>query len=160
MSISIQFAVPTPEQFLAMLRAAPDSVVVDIRRELERGDAAPPVAAPPVAAPTAANYRIDPTLFNLSVCIARDLDDREDKRWQPAVYSEAQCSGKVVEGSDLCAKCIKREAKYAADPKPGKWCGRITEEPFDWQHMLGTVWAEKKANKGAGVKWLGGHLPE
>jgi hypothetical protein len=56
-----------------------------------------------------------------------------------------------VEGSDLCSKCAKREEKYNADPKPCDWTGRVTEEPLDWVHMLGTTWAEEKKPKFLGI---------
>ena len=95
-------------------------------------------------APDASEYRVDPDMFDASTCIARITKGGEDKRWKPIIFRESQCGGKLVEGSDLCAKCCKREEKYAADPKPGDWCGRLTEEPLDWQHMLGTSWADEK----------------
>jgi chemotaxis protein histidine kinase CheA len=50
----------------------------------------------------------------------------------------------VEEGSDLCATCARREQKYGETGKVGPWAGRITEEPLDETHMLGTAWAEKK----------------
>ena len=105
-------------------------------------------------APDASDYRVDPDSIDEEVCIGRNLKGGEDKRWKPAVYRESQCGGKRVEGSDLCSKCSKREEKAAENPaKPGDWNGRITEEPDDWVHMLGTTWAEEK-----GCKFLGsGH---
>ena len=106
-----------------------------------------PVIALPEAvegAPQASEYRVDSDMFDSSTCIARITKGGEDKRWKPIIFRESQCGGKLVEGSDLCAKCCKREEKYAADPKPGDWCGRLSEEPLDWQHMLGTAWAEEK----------------
>jgi len=100
-------------------------------------------------APDAAAYRLDPSAINESTCLGRAFSD-QDKRWKPAVLRESQCGKAVVEGSDLCATCTARLAKYAADPKPGPWTGRITEEPLEWVHMLGTKWAADKA-----PKWLG-----
>ena len=95
-------------------------------------------------APDASEYRIDPSSIDETVCVARSLKDGEDKRFKPAIYRESQCGKKQVEGSDLCAICEKREALCAENPaKPGHWNGRITEEPGDWVHMLGTAWAAK-----------------
>jgi hypothetical protein len=95
-------------------------------------------------APEASEYRIDPSSIDETVCVARSLKDGEDKRFKPAIYRESQCGKKQVEGSDLCAICEKREALCAENPaKPGHWNGRITEEPGDWVHMLGTAWAAK-----------------
>jgi hypothetical protein len=106
----------------------------------------PAIALPEAAegTPQASEYRVDSDMFDSSTCIARITKGGEDKRWKPIIFRESQCGGKLVEGSDLCAKCCKREEKYAADPKPGDWCGRLSEEPLDWQHMLGTAWAEEK----------------
>jgi hypothetical protein len=116
-----------------------------------------PAAALPEAgedgAPDAAAYRLDPSAVDHSVCVAREMNETDaskDKRWKPAVYRELQCGKSVAEGSDLCAGCAARLAKYAADPKPGKWTGRVTEEPLEWVHMLGTKWAVEKT-----PKWLG-----
>jgi len=109
--------------------------------------AAKPVAELPSAAggaPDASEYRI--TDIDESVCVGREFAG-EDKRWKPIIFREAQCGGKVVEGSDLCTKCARRQEKYAAEPKAGPWKGRVTEEPLDWIHMLGTAWAEEKAPK-------------
>ena len=116
-----------------------------------------PAAALPEAgedgAPDAAAYRLDPSAVDHSVCLGREMNETDaskDKRWKPAVYRELQCGKSVAEGSDLCAGCAARLAKYAADPKPGKWTGRVTEEPLEWVHMLGTKWAVEKT-----PKWLG-----
>jgi len=95
-------------------------------------------------APDASEYRLPANSWDSDACIARITKGGEDKRWKPIIFRESACGAKVVEGSDLCAKCCKREEKYAADPKPGDWCGRLTEEPLDWQHMLGTAWADEK----------------
>ena len=126
--------------------------------------AAPKAAAPKVAkvapmalpeaaegAPDASEYRLPADSWDADACIARITKGGEDKRWKPIIFRESACGGKVVEGSDLCAKCCKREEKYAADPKPGDWCGRLTEEPLDWQHMLGTSWADEKKPKFLGL---------
>jgi chemotaxis protein histidine kinase CheA len=98
--------------------------------------------------PTAESYRL--TTIDNSVCIARSLKPAgEDKRWKPSVYAEAQCGGKVSEGSDLCAACVKKMEKFA-ESKTAKsgWNGRLTESPPDYTHMLGTAWAAK-------CKWIG-----
>ena len=109
------------------------------------------VAAPPPAsssgAPDASTYRLLPSEIDESTCIGRDLKGGEDKRWKPIIHRESQCGGKRVEGSDLCSKCSGREQKAAADPDKATkfgWNGRVTEEPHDDVHMLGTAWAEKK----------------
>jgi hypothetical protein len=103
--------------------------------------------------PDPSEYRVDASTIDVSVCIGRITKGGEDKRWKPIIYRESQCGGSLKgrEGSDLCAKCSKREEKYNADPKPCDWTGRVTEEPLDWVHMLGTTWAEEK-----NPKFLGG----
>ncbi len=106
-------------------------------------------------APDASEYRMAVDSWDAETCIARITKGGDDKRWKPIIFRESQCGGKVVEGSDLCAKCCKREEKYAADPKAGDWCGRLTEEPLDWQHMLGTAWAEEKKPKFLGAAGSG-----
>jgi chemotaxis protein histidine kinase CheA len=98
--------------------------------------------------PTADSYRL--TTIDNSVCVARSLKPAgEDKRWKPSVYAEAQCGGKVADGSDLCAACVKKMEKFA-ESKTAKsgWNGRLTESPPDYTHMLGTAWAVK-------CKWIG-----
>lgn len=102
-------------------------------------------------APDASEYRMVADSWDSTACIARITKGGDDKRWKPIIFRESACGSKVVEGSDLCAKCCKREEKYAADPKPGDWCGRLTEEPLDWQHMLGTAWADEKKPKFLGL---------
>ena len=120
-----------------------------------------PLALPAAVegAPEASEYRLPADSWDADACIARITKGGEDKRWKPIIFRESACGGKVVEGSDLCAKCCKREEKYAADPKPGDWCGRLTEEPLDWQHMLGTSWADEKKPKflGSGDTQSVGH---
>ena len=110
-------------------------------------------------APDASEYRMVADSWDSTACIARITKGGDDKRWKPIIFRESACGSKVVEGSDLCAKCCKREEKYAADPKPGDWCGRLTEEPLDWQHMLGTSWADEKKPKflGSGDTQSVGH---
>ena len=103
--------------------------------------------------PTAQEYRVTEASIDTSVCMGREVDsvDGADRRWKPYVLKEMQCGGSKVEGSDLCKKCMAREIKYNKDPKAGAkiglWKGRITEEPFDWAHMLGTEWAKEKKPK-------------
>ena len=98
------------------------------------------------SAPDASEYRVSEADIDHSVCIGRAKDD--DKRWSPIIYRERQCGKKLEEDSDLCKTCHTREEKYAesSSPKIG-WMGRVTEEPLDWVHMLGTTWAEEKKPK-------------
>ena len=103
-------------------------------------------------APDAACYRLNPFDIKEDVCVGRKLFGNEDKRWTPAVYSESQCSRKRLDGDDLCKTCRALADKYAG--KAGSWCGRVTEEPFDWQHMLGTAWAVKCLASGK-LTWNG-----
>ncbi len=109
-------------------------------------------------APTAGAYRLSAAEIDESVCLGRRFNETgasKDKRWKPAVYRETQCGKSVVEGSDLCAVCARRQEKFAAEedaekaPKIG-WLDRVTEEPPEWCHMLGTAWADEKK-----PKWLG-----
>ena len=71
-------------------------------------------------------------------------EEQKDNRWKPAIFREVQC-GSAVEGeSDLCTGCKRRLAKYTESPSPkADWLGRVSEEPLDWMHMLGTAWAAK-----------------
>ena len=98
------------------------------------------------SAPDASEYRMSEADIDHSVCIGRAKDD--DKRWSPIIFRERQCGKKLEEDSDLCKTCHTREEKYAesSSPKIG-WMGRVTEEPLDWVHMLGTAWAEEKKPK-------------
>ena len=110
----------------------------------------------PEGMPSAADYRMTASSIDDSVCVGRAIGE-EDKRWRPFVFRETQCGEKLAEGSDLCKKCTARAAKYAAEPKPGPWTGRVTEDPLDWVHMLGTVWAEEKKPKfSAAAKFTAG----
>jgi hypothetical protein len=93
-------------------------------------------------APSAASYRIPADEIDTATCVGRVVKGGEDKRWTPAIYRESQC-GKDVEDGGLCKACAEKAEKYAADPKYRAFQGRVTEEPFDWSHMLGTAWAEK-----------------
>jgi hypothetical protein len=95
--------------------------------------------------PTAASYRITPSDVDHTICVARVMKDGvdDDKRWKPAVYREHQCGGDLVDGSDLCSGCNKRQEKAAESGKHGAWNGRVTEDPPSWCHMLGTAWAAK-----------------
>jgi chemotaxis protein histidine kinase CheA len=92
-------------------------------------------------APDASAYRMSAASIDISTCVARITKDGEDKRWSPAVYRERQC-GKEVTENGLCKTCSARAEKY--EGKAGAWLGRVTEEPLEWVHMLGTEWAEKK----------------
>ena len=105
-------------------------------------------------APTAGDYRLKEEEIKMDSCLGRRLNESsscKDKRWKPAVYREFQCGGKTVEGSNLCEACNGRLEKYVEAPKPGAWTGRVTEEPLDWVHMLGTAWAEWRQPKWIGV---------
>ena len=104
-------------------------------------------------APTEASYRVQKATIRLDRCLARRIV-AVDKRWSTHVHSEGQCAASTLEGHDLCTSCINREAEYDKAvkrrahgtelSKKGRWSGRITEEPYHWQHMLGTEWANKK----------------
>jgi hypothetical protein len=97
------------------------------------------------AAPEASAYRI--AAVDLTTCVGR-LIDGCDKRWSPHILREKQCGKKMVDGYDLCKRCAVHEAKYAeTGKKTGQWTGRVTEEPLEWVHMLGTAWAEKAKPK-------------
>ena len=108
--------------------------------------------------PTEADYRLRPADIRLDVCVGRTLKGNEDKRWSPAIYRETQCGGKIEEDG-LCTRCLKKAAKGAAAAAADaavtpSWSGRVTEEPFRWQHMLGTAWAVHAVQTGK-LKWLG-----
>jgi len=148
----------TIDDLLTTLRGASDAKFLTFMQLLNnRGiplfhaaEAAVPVVPEPVvpeaaaepAVPAASDYRVCAADIDHATCVGRSLKDGADKRWKPIIYRESQCGKKVVEGSDLCTICTKREDKY--DAKPGPWTGRITEEPPGWLHMLGTAWATDK----------------
>jgi hypothetical protein len=121
------------------------------------------LAAPPLPeveedgeAPDAAEYRLPAEEIKEGVCMARAIEPSDaDKRWSIAVYREHQCGGAVVEDTDLCETCTRRQETYSVKPGAGKWHGLITEEPLPWMHMLGTAWATAKIAEGK-LKWRGG----
>ena len=105
-------------------------------------------------APTADAYRVPAEDTDESVCVGRRVAEM-DKRWKPAVFRESQCGKPVVEGCDLCTVCTRRQEKFADEEDATKaakigWLNRLTEDPPEWCHMLGTDWAEEKK-----PKWLG-----
>lgn len=94
-------------------------------------------------APSAASYRV--SSVKEGVCVARRISEgTKDARWKPSIYAEEQC-GRAVEGeSDLCPICKNHLTRYTETPSPkAGWHGRVSEEPLDWMHMLGTAWAAK-----------------
>jgi len=97
------------------------------------------------SAPEASAYRI--AAVDHTTCVGR-LIDGCDKRWSPHILREKQCGKEVVDGYDLCKRCSVHEARYAeTEKKTGQWTGRVTEEPLEWVHMLGTAWAETRVPK-------------
>ncbi len=108
-------------------------------------DAAAAVVAASGSGSGSGHQRLSPSAILPGVCMGRAL--KADKQYKPHVYRERQCGSACVEGSDLCSKCFHGQESYAADPSFHKWPGRITEEPFDWVHMMGTAWAEEKKPK-------------
>jgi len=101
-------------------------------------------------APSAESYRLKEEDIDHAVCVGRILKGGKDRRWAPAIYREFQCGKATEEECDLCKVCQARLEKYAEEPKPGDWNGRVTEEPHGGVHMLGTEWAEARK-----PKWLG-----
>jgi hypothetical protein len=101
-------------------------------------------------------YRLAAADIKMDVCVGRILtEDTKDTRWSVAIYPEAQCGAAVADGSDLCAGCLAKEARYLAEGKKyDRWTGRITEEPLAWVHMLGTAWAAAHAASGR-LRWVG-----
>ena len=115
--------------------------------------AAPPKPEDGDDAPDAADYRLTPSDITEDVCVGRILKGNEDKRWSPAVYSESQCGGDLLDGDDLCKTCRTRADKFAQNPAAkSDWNGRVTEEPLGRCHMLGTAWALETSFP----KWKGG----
>ena len=104
-------------------------------------------------APPESAYRMDPASIVDGVCMARKVVC-PDKRWTIAIYAESQCGSTRVAGTDLCAGCIEKKAKYDACPSYHSWNGMITEPPLDWQHMLGTAWAVQNMASGR-LRWMG-----
>ena len=98
----------------------------------------------PTPIPTASEYRIKEADIDHTLCVGRSLDGGADKRWKPFVYRESQCGGTLIDGSDLCSKCSKRQEKFAETGKQHPWDGRVTEAPLPDCHMLGTFWATKR----------------
>jgi hypothetical protein len=93
-------------------------------------------------APDESAYRVSEDDIQDGVCDGRRLTD-PDRRWKPAIYGERQCGG-AIKDDGLCATCLRRREKFASDPSPKvDWHGRLTDDPMDWAHMLGTTWAEK-----------------
>lgn len=117
-----------------------------------------PVPSLPVGMdkPDASAYRLRPEQIVDGVCVGRRIP-HGDKRWSIEILAESQCGGVCVDGSDLCKACLRRETTYLAEPKPGSWHGRITEEPPDWLHMLGTAWAESRLASGK-LEWMPTYL--
>ena len=117
-----------------------------------------PVAAADGMPPAAAAYRLHGRgeAVDHSRCLARRTLGAQDERWTTHVYCEYQCSRRATADSDLCSNCSGNEKKFLTLGRQENggsrgWAGRITEEPPDWIHMLGTAWAEAKK-----PKWLGG----
>lgn len=167
---------PILGQLLEALRGASEEQLADILSALHRdqkvavvakkvGASAPagrpkkePLPPPPMPedgeeAPDAADYRLDPSEIKEDVCDGRIMVS-PDKRWSVAIFSEAQCGAEITEDG-LCKTCFARFQRYSAEPKPGRWDGRVSEDPLSWQHMLGTAWATQALESGK-LKWLGG----
>ena len=164
----------TMEHMLATLRAATEEQLIALRDLLgvsavpakkvgaavakktavpaaRKAAAAAPLPEPEEdGAPSAASYRLKEEDIDHAVCVGRILKGGKDRRWAPAVYREFQCGKASEEDCDLCKVCQNRLEKYADEPKPGDWTGRVTEDPPGWLHMLDTEWAEAKK-----PKWMG-----
>jgi hypothetical protein len=148
-------AASTPAKKEKKERAAPGAP----KKAKKEKEPAAPLPEATEGAPDASAYRIPAEEIKEGVCVARiinDTDASRDRRWSPAVYRELQCAGAIAEGEeDLCEKCAARLAKFAEEPETyRKWYGRLTDEPLDWMHMLGTSWAEDAAASGK-LKWRG-----
>lgn len=164
----------SPEQCCALLmelhrgmplyneRLGETVVVPPKKRGPRKAVAAATVTAAPLPdvaegdAPAASEYRVSAADIDESVCVGRILKGGEDKRWSPIIYRERQCGGALEEGTDLCATCSRREEKYGEIGVKSGWAGRVTEEPFDETHMLGTAWADKKKPRFLGAASEGG----
>ena len=127
-----------------------------------RAEPAAPAAASTPAIPAASDYRLRPEDIRTDVCVGRVFAG-EDRRWTVNLLIEKQC-GKKVAADGLCSCCLKRLAKYVpplvetSAPAYNLWCGRVTEAPFHWQHMLGTKWAEASLASGK-LRWTGVERP-
>lgn len=118
-----------------------------------------PAAAADGSAPAVAAYHPSPADFNPAKCAARDTAKatHEDRRWTPFVYMAFQCKNDPVSGTDLCTKCIRHEAKFAAattaeEQRNSLWHGRVNEDLNTLpavSHMAGSVWFHERA------KWKG-----
>ena len=104
-----------------------------------------PVAVPPTvpSTPTVAVAvpppRIQAKAINHSRCLARISE--KISGWKPAIHREKQCQHLPAAGKLLCGQCFLKLEKYTADPKPNSsWRGQITEEPLNWDHIVGTKW--------------------
>jgi len=163
----------TPEQWLEFMKLQHERGMPLFNADVEEAEAAAPKPAAPkgkakkagkvseaaaaviaasagsgsgsVSGSVSGHQRLAPSAILPGVCMGRAL--KADKQYKPHVYRERQCGSACVEGSDLCSKCDNGQKEYAADPSYHKWPGRITEEPFDWVHMMGTAWAEEKKPK-------------
>lgn len=93
-----------------------------------------------------------PDSYDPAFCLGRRTDrDHKDRRWTPFVYGSYQCKSLPVAGSDLCATCLRHEAKGTAK---ADWHGRMTEEPIADSQMAGSAWFYAKA------KWTGVEKPK
>jgi hypothetical protein len=92
--------------------------------------------------PTAASFRVKEEDIDLHRCLGRRMCSPPDhlNYFSPKVFMEYQCVGKIAPGGDdLCPKCQNLQ-----DTESKNWRGRITEEPSEHLHMLGTTWARTK----------------
>jgi hypothetical protein len=105
------------------------------------------------AQPEASDYRLEAEWIDSTVCIGRVFaKGDDDKRWSVAILRERQC-GEDISSDGLCAKCLAKSEKYAADRTFRKWHGTVLEDPPAWLHMLGTAWA-KQAMDGGKLRFL------
>lgn len=154
------------EKLAALLPAqAPVSAPASVSsrgRGRPKKEAPPPMAMPETdgSAPTAEDYRLKEEEIKTDACVGRIISEKQkDERWSIAVYREAQCGAEICdaggEDNDLCLKCLEHADRYAADRAYRKWCGKVTEEPPGWLHMLGTPWAAQ-AIEGGKLRWIPG----